>query len=416
MIVRGLAVAALNQVLNEGVSVDDALDALPELAPRDRGFLMAMVLTTLRHRGEIDAVIAVFLAKPLPRKSGSAALILMLGAAQLLFLDTPAHAAIDVSVRLAKADANATHFSGLINAVLRKIAVGGQEKLKGADGPRLNTPDWLWQRWSKAYGVETAHKIAAAHMLEPAIDITGSGLQGTLLPTGSIRLDKTQGAIENLPGFHDGAWWVQDAAAAIPAKLLGELKGKTAVDLCAAPGGKTLQLCAAGATVTAVDNSAIRLERLRDNLKRAKFAAEVVVSDVLAMTGQFDAVLLDAPCSSTGTIRRHPDLPYLKTATQIAGLIALQARMLAHAATLVQPGGLLVYCTCSLEPQEGERQIDGFLAANPAFRIAPITAGECGIEAHMITPQGTLRTLPFMTIGGQAGLDGFYAARLSKAF
>jgi 16S rRNA (cytosine967-C5)-methyltransferase len=360
-----------------------------------------------------------------PRKSGNSCLILMLGAAQLLFLDVPAHAAIDLSVQLAKRDANATHFSGLVNAVLRKIAGAGREKLAGSDGPRLNTPDWLWSRWSKAYGTETAHAIAAAHMVEPAVDLTvakdaadwAERLGGTLLPTGSIRLAKAQGAVEQLPGFEDGAWWVQDAAAAMPARLLGALTGKSVADLCAAPGGKTLQLCAAGADVTAVDSSAQRLERLHGNLRRARFEAEVIAADVLdfAPPNQFDAVMLDAPCSATGTIRRHPDLAYLKTAAQTAALVALQARLLANAAALVRPGGQLIYCTCSLEPQEGERQIAAFLAGTDRFAIAPISPGECGIESHMITGQGTLRTLPFMSIGGVSGLDGFFAARLTRS-
>ncbi|MBC8036642.1 MAG: RsmB/NOP family class I SAM-dependent RNA methyltransferase, partial [Rhizobiales bacterium] len=200
-------------------------------------------------------------------------------------------------------------------------------------------------------------------------------------------------------------------------RLLGRLAGKTVLDLCAAPGGKTLQLCAAGAHVTAVDNSAQRLERLRDNLKRTRFEAEVVVADALTFDrAGFDAVLLDAPCSSTGTIRRHPDLPYLKTAAQIGDLVSIQSRMLNQAAKLVRPGGMLIYCVCSLEAAEGEKQIAPFLARHPDFSVVPISAGDCGIEAHMLTGPGFLRTLPHMAIGGSRGLDGFFAARLKRPF
>ena len=396
------------------------------LDPRDRSFLMALVLTTLRHRGEADAVVEVFLSKPLPRKSGIAGVILTLGATQLLFLDQPPHAVIDLSVRLAKRDSNALHFTGLINAVLRKVAAKGKATLDGLDGPRLNTPDWLWFRWSKAYGADTAIEIAAAHMREPALDLTVAKdadawalrLGGEVLPTGSVRLGKVHGPVENLPGYGEGAWWVQDAASAIPARLLGPLAGKHALDLCAAPGGKTLQLCAAGAQVTAVDNSVRRLERLRDNLNRTHLGAEIIVADALTFdpARSFDAVLLDAPCSATGTIRRHPDLPHVKTAAQIGVLVQRQSRMLAQAAKLVKPGGMMVYCVCSLEAAEGERQIEPFLARHPQFSLVPISAGECGIEPHMLTEQGFFRTLPHMAIGGSRGLDGFFAARLKRSF
>ena len=427
--VREIAVEILGKILADGLTVDEAAAQFPEAAmlePRDRGFLKLLVLTALRHKGEIDAVIAVYMSKPLPRKSGSANLILLLGAAQLLFLDVAAHAAIDLAVRLAKTDPNATHFSGLINAVLRKVGESGKDKLSGCDGPRINTPDWLWSRWSKAYGSETAHRIAAAHMVEPPIDLTvkddaaawSARFGGTVLPTGSIRLPLSAGAIEQLAGFGEGSWWVQDAAAAIAARLFGPVEGKSVLDLCAAPGGKTLQLCAGKAEVTAVDSSAARLERLRNNLERTGLEAEIVVADVLTFdpAKQFDCVLLDAPCSATGTIRRHPELPYIKTGNETGALISLQARLLAHAARLAKPGGRLIYCTCSLEPAEGEGQIAAFLSKTEDFRMEPVIPGENGIESHMISPKGMLRTLPFMAIGTETGLDGFFAAGLTKSF
>jgi len=427
--VRSLAIQVLGKILYDRMAFDDAIGDLPEVAgldPRDRGFVMALVLTALRHKGEADAVVEVFLSKPLPRKSGGASLILALGATQLLFLDQPPHAVLDLSVALAKRDSNALHFAGLINAVLRKVAEKGRAMLDGLDGPRLNTPDWLWRRWSKAFGPDTASKIAAAHMVEPLLDLTvpkdapewAERLGGEVLPTGSVRLGKVPGSIENLPGYREGAWWVQDAASAIPARLLGELAGKSVLDLCAAPGGKTLQLCAAGARVTAVDNSAKRLERLRDNLKRTGFHAEIRVADARTFDPgeKFDAVLLDAPCSSTGTIRRHPELPYIRRAAEIGALAPTQSRMLAQTAKLIKPGGLLLYCVCSLEASEGERQIAPFLNRHPQFAVAPVSAGECGIEAHLLTGHGFLRTLPYMGVGSSRGLDGFFAARLIRSF
>jgi len=423
--VRKLAVEGLGQLFKQGLSFDEFLDNQQALAARDRAFLHALIFATLRHKGEIEAVIAAFMAKPLPRKSGAAHLILLAATAQLLFLDTAAHAVIDLAVRLAKQDREALHFSGLINAVLRRIAAEGREVLSGLDGPRLNTPDWLWDSWAKAYGPQQAAAIAAAHGAEPPLDVTvksdvagwAARLGGMALPTGSVRLARHGGAIEELPGFVEGAWWIQDAAAAMPARLFGDLAGKTALDLCAAPGGKTLQLGAAGARVTAVDQSAQRLARLRENLRRTELEAEVIATDVLAFDPpeKFDAVLLDAPCSATGTIRRHPDLPYVKSPEQVEELAGLQRRMLNRAAQWVKPGGRLVYCTCSLEPVEGENQIERFLSANPAFSAIPIRPGEAGIEGHFITGGGHLRTLPFMTIGAAMGLDGFFAARLTRS-
>ncbi len=423
---RSIALAILDRCLQQAITIDEALAAEPEVqafAPRDRAFLMTLVLTTLRRRGEAEAVVAQFLDKPLPRRAGRTPLILALAAVQLLFLDQPPHAVIDLAVRQAKADKNAMHFAGLVNAVLRKVAERGPDLVKTLDGPRLNTPDWLWQRWLKTYGADIAHVIAAAHMAEPALDLSVKGdaadwaarLGGTLLPTGSIRLTQT-GAIDQLPGFAEGAWWVQDAAAALPAKLLGDVRGLEVLDLCAAPGGKTLQLAAAGAQVTAVDVSDQRLERLRENLKRTGLDATVVAADVLTFEPDrsFDAVLLDAPCSATGTIRRHPELPYIKDGQDVSRLVPLQRKFLARAASWVKPGGRLVYCTCSLEPAEGERQCAAFLAAHPDFAIEPIRAGEAGIPVKMITAEGCLRSLPSHSLGPVQGLDGFFAMRLRR--
>ena len=425
--VRKLAATALEDILQRGVALDQFIEgdaAIAGLDSRDRGFLMALVLTALRRKGEADAVIDKFLDKPLPRKSGNARMLLLLGATQLLFLDVPAHAAIDSAVHLARLDPHATHFSGLVNAVLRKIAAGGKLLLQTVDAARVNTPEWLRSRWRQAYGKVEAKAIAAAHGLEPPLDISvkadaerwAEWLHGEVLPTGSIRLPPGHGAVDQLPGYDKGEWWVQDAAAAMPVLLFGSLSGKSALDLCAAPGGKTLQMCAAGATVTAVDASPQRLQRLGENLKRTRQQSEIIVSDImrLKLPHQFDAVLLDAPCSATGTIRRHPDLPYLKSAGQIGELADLQRTMLARCASFVQPGGMLVYCTCSLEPEECELQVEHFLKGNADFELVPVAAGEAGIEAHFIDARRQLRTLPHMRIGASQTLDGFFAARLRR--
>jgi 16S rRNA (cytosine967-C5)-methyltransferase len=311
----------------------------------------------------------------------------------------------------------------------------GAQHLAGVDGATLDTPDWLLARWVKSYGRETAHAIAVANGREGALDLSvkrdpehwASVLGGRVLPTGSVRVP-AHGPVASLPGYDDGAWWVQDAAAALPAKFLGDVSGRSVADLCAAPGGKTAQLAAAGANVTAVDRSPARLERLRQNLTRLDLAAETVVADVAEWQGgPFDGVLLDAPCSSTGTIRRHPDIPWVKREADIAALAALQRRLIAQAAELTKPGGMLVYCTCSLEPEEGVDVVRNLLSNNSNLRRRPIAAAEIhAIESlepenlevgQWLTSDGDLRTLPFH-LGDpdsrMAGLDGFYVARLQR--
>ncbi len=282
---------------------------------------------------------------------------------------------------------------------------------------KLNTPEWLWRRWIQAFGEETAGKIAAAHLEEPPLDLSAKAdaaglaarLSGAALPWGTVRL-AAKGRIEDIDGYAEGAWWVQDAAAATPAQLLGDVAGLRVADLCAAPGGKTAQLAARGAHVTAVDISASRLRRLKENLDRLHLEAEIVQANVgdWSPPEPFDAILLDAPCSATGTIRRNPDIPYLKSEADIAALARVQARLLAHALSLLKPGGALVYATCSLEPEEGEAQIEALLASRRDVFLAPIRAEELCLPPEVITPAGMLRTLPFH--GG--GMDGFFAARL----
>jgi 16S rRNA (cytosine967-C5)-methyltransferase len=326
---------------------------------------------------------------------------------------------------VARGDDRAQAFSGLANAVLRRISAEKATRLAAVPAD-ADTPSWLMARWRKTYGEKTAEAMAAALRVEPSLDLSvkadapawAERLGGRVLSTGSVRL-ASHGPIRELAGFEEGAWWVQDAAAALPARLLGKVEGLRIADLCAAPGGKTAQLASAGAIVTAVDRSDVRLARLRENLKRLRLDAKVVAADILSWPGEaFDGVILDAPCSATGTIRRHPDVAWAKTPADIVAVADLQRRLLARAAEWVKPGGLLVYCTCSLEPEEGEAQIAAFLEKQPSFRIEPVTAAEIGAPAEAILPEGTLRTLPSMLPDADpvlAGMDGFFAARLRRA-
>jgi 16S rRNA (cytosine967-C5)-methyltransferase len=308
---------------------------------------------------------------------------------------------------------------------LRRIARSAAELTASLDPVALDTPAWLFERWARHYGDAAARAIGSAHALEPALDLTvkadpelwAGRLRGRALPTGSVRA-MTTGPIPSLPGYAEGAWWVQDAAAALPARLIGDVRGRSVADLCAAPGGKTLQLALAGAAVTAVDRAEARMARLHDNLKRVDLTATTVVADVETWeAGPFDAVLLDAPCSATGTIRRHPDIPWRKTAADIADLANLQARLLARAVDLTRPGGVLVYCTCSLEPEEGEDLIAAALDRDPRIRRKPIDPSEMAGIAEFVTAPGDLRTLPSAWPDPEprmSGLDGFYVARLER--
>ena len=430
---RRAAAELLDAVLQKKQALDDILGrslekgAMFNLPTRDRALTRAIVGASLRRKGQIDVVLNRFLDRGLPEKSAMLYPILLSAAAQLIFLNTPPHAAIDLAVTLAQYDPKAKRYDKLVNAVLRRVAKEGEAIAAGLDAPRVNTPDWLWTRWVSYLGEARARAIAAAQLIEPPLDLTvksdaalwAERLQGRVLPTGSVRL-MPKGRIESLPGFDEGAWWVQDVAASLPARLLGDVKGKRVADLCAAPGGKTAQLALAGAEVTAVDLSKTRLGILRENLDRLGLKAELVLGDATTFTADqpFDAVLLDAPCSSTGTIRRHPDIPYTKSAKDIETLGALQARLLDHAATLLKPGGVLVYSTCSLEPEEGEAQIAAAMVRNGALRLDPVKPEELAGQAEWIEPSGCLRTFPFelkLDSPEWSGMDGFFAARLVPA-
>ena len=416
---RRAALSILSGVLQKRRPLDAGLDQLAGLATRDAGFARALVSETLRHMGALDAVLRKFMAKPLvPHKAGAASEILLLGACELLILKVAAHAAVDAANQLAAQDKKAVHFKPLINAVLRKIAKEGEAVLSGLDRERLSTPDWLWTRWAAQYDAGTARQISRAHQHEAPIDIVLKSPQGAVPPGenlfGAVRRLSDPDRIEDLRGFADGDWWVQDAAAALPALLLGDVTGKTVIDLCAAPGGKTMQLAARGAKVIAVEIDAVRGARIAENLARTKLTAEIVQSDARDFDGTAPLVLIDAPCTATGTIRRHPDLPWIKGAADVTVSAGLAYEILESGAAMVEPGGMLVFAVCSLEREEGEEQIASFLATHPEFARAPIAADDVFGHSEWITPDGDLRTLP-CHLGDKGGMDGFYAARLKRS-
>jgi len=415
-------VLAGRQPLSEALAASYVQGDLKRLPDRDGALARLIVITCLRRLPQINAVLKTFLKKKLPRKSGLCREILTITTAQLLFLDVSPHAAVNLGVALAAKDRHARHLKALVNAVLRRVAEQGPAIAADQDAPRINTPDWLWQSWAQDYGEDTAREISALHLQEAPVDISpvkdpeiwAEKLDGKLVMGNSVRLKKP-GRIPALSGFKEGGWWVQDAAAAIPARLLGDVNGQHVADLCAAPGGKTAQLIAAGARVTAVDLSARRMDRLKENLARLHMEAELVVDDVLSWepVELFDAVLLDAPCSSTGTIRRHPDVQRLKTRQSLQSLIPLQDKLLHRAAHLLKPGGKLVYCVCSLQQDEGEARIDAFLAANRQIKRKPVTEQLLPFAKSAITKTGDVRLLPAL-LADQGGIDGFFAAVLEK--
>lgn len=417
---RFAAWMAIGGVLRRHLPMDEALDS-DGLDERDRAFARRLAATLFRRLGQIDAMIDQCLERPLPDKAARVHDLLRLGVVQLIFLDIPAHAAVDTSVALARQHGFNAHVK-LVNAVLRRLALTGPSLAASQDAARLNSPDWLWESWCDTYGEADCRALAAQHLKEPPLDLSvkqepaawAAPLEAEILPTGSLR--RAAGvSITNLPGYEDGAWWVQDAAAAIPARLLRARPGQQIADLGAAPGGKTAQLAASGAAVTAVDRSEKRLLRLSANLQRLNLTAKVVTADAANWHPEqlFDGLLLDAPCSATGTLRRHPDAAWLKRPQDIVKLAALQDRLLAAAAALLRPGGLLIYCTCSLQPEEGSWRIDPLLANGAPFRRVPIQPEELGGLDQLITAAGDLRSLP-CHLAEKGGMDGFYAARLEK--
>lgn len=417
---RRCAVELLTEILDYKRPFDEAVvrhAGMQALSDRDRNFVRLMLITALRRLGQINALLAGMLEKPLSGRTNDVMHALRLGAAQLLWLKTPPHAAVHAMVDTV-AEIGHPNMKGLVNVVLKRVASEGEGIIAGQDPARLSVPDWIYDTWRKAYGEQNMRLMATPRDNPVPLDLTVKNnpekwaeiLGGTVLATGSVRLEQT-GRVEQLAGYDEGEWWVQDAAASLPVKLLGNVQGKTVYDLCAAPGGKTAQLAAKGATVTAVDKSKRRLEILQSNMERLKLAVEMVESDILRWRPSVipDIVLLDAPCSATGTLRRHPEVVWHRSRDDIAELADLQRKMLNRASNLIKKGGRILYCVCSLQPEEGEEQIEKFLSVRAEFSLVPAS----GVPAEFINRQGALRTTP-AHLQAQGGMDGFYAAVLEK--
>ncbi|QCM11836.1 MFS transporter [Agrobacterium tumefaciens] len=422
---RVAATRILAAVLEKKTSLDGMLDSengnpvYRALSVADRALVRAIVNSALRHLPRVEAALSMLLDGPLPQGARSLHHVLVVGAAQMLYLDVPDHSAVDLAVEQAHRDPRNRRFVKLVNAVLRRL---GREKadIEQAIAQVPVLPDWFYARLVSAYGDKTAERISEAQLTPSSIDLTvkadpalwAEKLGGTLMPNGSVRLGEFEGQIPSLEGFAEGAWWVQDLAASMPVRLMGDVSGKRVADLCAAPGGKTAQLALAGAKVTALDQSGNRLRRLRENLDRLGLHAETVEVNMMKYQPEqlFDAVLLDVPCSSTGTLRKHPDVCWTKDENDIAKLATLQGQMLRHALTLVDSGGIVVFSNCSLDPSEGEAMIAQVLAENPGIERVAVRKEDWPSMEAAITAEGDLRTTPDMF----GGVDGFFSSVLRK--
>ena len=414
---RKAAVYLLDQVTGQGKLLPELIGegALQHLSPEDRARAQRLALETLRGLARADRMLARFVQRTPPLAVRN---ILRLCTVELSGGEAP-HGVVNAGVELAARNKRTSSMKGMVNAVLRKVAAEGPDGWSKLAIPRM--PGWLRNPLKDGYGPEVVAAMEKAQFAGAPLDLTvktdanvvAKALGGTILPTGSVRLEQA-GQVSALAGFDDGAWWVQDAAAAVPVMVLDPQKGEKILDLCAAPGGKTMQIAAAGADVTAVDSSAGRMRRVTENLERVKLKAKMVVSDAFEFTeGGFDAILLDAPCSATGTIRRHPDLPYAKDGSEFGALISQQGRMIDHALSLLKPGGRLVFCTCSLLPDEGEVQVDEALVRHPGLSVDGAALDRPGVDAAWRTQEGGLRLRPDYW-ADQGGMDGFYIAQLRK--
>ncbi len=430
---RQAASKLLSAVVDRGTSLDGLLDldggnpAFRNLDQNDQALVKAILLATLRHLPIIEALFASLVDRPLPSGARALVHVLHIAAAQIIYLDVPDHAAVDLAVEQANIDPRNRRFAALVNAVLRRLIREKPTLVAKVEAETLNAPPWFAERLQATYG-DKARQILDAHTVVSAIDLTvksnpqgwADRLDGILLPTGTVRLAAISGPVTELPGFAEGEWWVQDAAASIPAQLFADVAGMRIADLCAAPGGKTAQLITAGAKVTAVDLSRNRLRRLGENLDRLRLDAELVEANCLQWQpdAAFDAVLLDAPCSSTGTVRRHPDIPWTKSLSDIEKLSALQEKMLRHAATLIRPGGTIVFSNCSLDPMEGEDMVQRIVETEPNRQRKTIDKTDWPGLEEAVTDRGEMRTTPVMLPNGNArlaGMDGFFASVLTRS-
>lgn len=419
---RRLAAFAVKEVMENHQPLEQVLAGQASyrtLESRDRAFVRLIAATTFRRMGQIDAALKPFVRER-PTKLVYAAL--QTAATQILYLGTPAHAAVGETVAMLKSRGSSKGFANMANAVLRNVVDQGP-RLAGSQPPKVNLPGWMRGEWERAYGRQAGRKFSAQLLKDPVLDLSvksdavgwAERLGGEAIGTSSVRMDKI-GDVPALEGFGDGDWWAQDVAATLPVQLLGDVKGKRVLDMCAAPGGKTMQLAAKGAIVTALDKSEGRLERVKQNLQRTKLTADIVCADALEWESEqadFDIVLLDAPCSATGTFRRHPDVLYNRSPKDVANLVRLQDKLLAKAATFVRPGGTLIYCTCSLMPKEGQPRVDTFLQNVSDFRLIPILKAEGLALPEEAFSGGSLRSLPYY-LEDKGGMDGFFIARLER--
>lgn len=411
LIARRAAVRLIDEVLENQRPLTDLTSNFRALPAAEKARAMRLATTVLRNLGRADQVLIPYLKKP---PLGTVMNILRLAVTEICHEGAQDYAVVDSAVAMTRKLRNSSHFAGLVNAVLRKVAKDGPAAWAAETDTEL--PDWVRLPLIKAYGVDGTLAIEAAHAAPPPVDLTfkngvSAGLVGEMLPNGSMRMNDA-GQISILPGFESGDWWVQDAAATFPVLAMAPKPGERVLDMCAAPGGKTMQMAAMGAKVTAVDQSAERIKVVHENLARTGLDAEVIVADAFDLTeGGYDAILLDAPCSATGTLRRHPDLPFVKDGKDVGAIVALQGRMLDHALTLLKPGGRLVYCTCSLFPQEGEIQVQTALERHKGLKVLDQTTAVVGLDAAWRTKEGGVRLRPDYW-GEKGGMDGFYFAVL----
>ena len=417
---RRLAAFAVKEVVENRIALEQVLAGQPDyraLEARDRAFVRLIAATTFRRMGQIEAALKPFVKKKPPKLVYAA---LQTAAAQILFLGTPPHAAVGETVAMLKSRGSSKGFANMANAVLRRVAEQGPA-LSGALPPKANIPGWIRGGWEREFGRHAGRKLAAQLMRDPVLDLSvksdaagwAEKLGGQVIGASTVRLDKI-GDVTALEGFKDGEWWAQDIAASLPAQILGDVKGKRVLDLCAAPGGKSMQLAAQGAIVTAVDKSEGRLGRVMQNLKRTKLSVDVHCADALEFEpkqADYDIVLLDAPCSATGTFRRHPDVLYNRSPKDVANLVRLQDKLLARAAHYVRPGGQLLYCTCSLQTEEGAPRITKFLQSLPDFRLIPILAISGLSLPETAFLGGYVRSIPYF-LDEKGGMDGFFIALL----